>query len=185
MLYYGIENHGGWSQMVTAGSVIVLEKGRSHKLVNLGAGIMEHLVIVSPPFDPDDVHEVKVDLISGFSYQTKNFPVGFPEPEDCFDGARILSYSLPPEFDLSIAFGWVRNDPACRKKPHYHKETREWVYVINGDVFLESWGMSFEAGSWLSITAGEEHGFTNLQPEALCLVAICSPKFSMEDVRYL
>jgi mannose-6-phosphate isomerase-like protein (cupin superfamily) len=182
VLCSGIESHGGWRRLVTAGSVITLEKGQSHKLVNLGAGTLEHLVIASPPFDPGDVHEVKIDMIPGYGYQTRDYPVRLPEPEDCFDGARILSYSLPAEIDLSVAFGWVINDPARQKKPHYHEKNHEWVYVVEGDIHLASYDMTYGAGSWLSIPPGVDHGFLNLRPEALCLIALCSPKFSMEDV---
>ncbi len=116
---------------VTAGSVYEIPAGEEHMLRNKSSGHLEHLVFALPPFDPTDVH------LSSRKYSSEYVnPLEMPEVEEAFDGAKILSYAFP-HLDLSIAFGWVINDPARHKQPHYHREVTEFVFVVDGKGFIE------------------------------------------------
>jgi len=168
------------SRQVAAGSVYEIPACVHHMLCNKSAGHLEHLVFALPPFDPSDVHVLEEKHLAEEPYA-----LYFPKVEECFDGAKILSYAFS-RLDLSIAFGWVINDLTRRKQPHYHKRTTEFVYVVNGKGFIKI-GPVYEpirSGDWIRIDPGTEHVLQNESPEDMVVVCTCSPAFQMEDVHY-
>lgn len=176
----GIPEPNGAYRQVVAGSAYEIPAGVPHMLRNKSSGHLEHLVFAIPPFDPADVHLLEEKRLAE-KVQTLSLPV----VQDCFDGAKILSYAFP-NFDLSIAFGWVINDPARRKQPHYHKKITEFVYVVEGRGFIEIDRVRhpIQSGDWIRIDPNTEHGLFNEAPEDLVVVCTCYPAFSMEDVHY-
>jgi mannose-6-phosphate isomerase-like protein (cupin superfamily) len=183
---YGELRLGGASSVesryqVAAGSVIEIPASVPHMLQNKSGGHLEHLVFALPPFDSSDI-----ELIIEEEYWfRKEQALSLPKVQDCFDGARILPYSFP-HLDLSLAFGWVINDPARRKKPHYHKRTDEFMYVVEGKGFIKinDQRRRIYPGDYISISKETEHGFSNESPEDMVVVCVCSPAFQMEDVNY-
>ncbi len=173
------ELNGSYHQ-VTAGSVYEIPAGSPHLLRNKGAGHLEHLVFALPPFDPSDVHLFGEKRLTGGVH-----PLLLPQVQDCFDGAKVLSYAFS-HLDLSIAFGWVINDPARRKKPHFHLGITEFIYVVEGTGFIEISGTRkrIQSGDWMRVGTDTYHGLYNESPEDLVVVCICSPAFRMEDVHY-
>jgi mannose-6-phosphate isomerase-like protein (cupin superfamily) len=163
-----------------AGSVHEISAGASHMLRNKSAGHLEHLVFAFPPFDPGDVH-----LLQEKQIESRTRSLFLPEIQDCFDGAKIIPYVFPG-LDLSIAFGWVINDPARRKKPHYHKKATEWVFAVEGKGYVVVDGIhhTIQPGDWIRINPAMEHALINEFPEDLVVVCVCSPAFRMEDVHY-
>jgi mannose-6-phosphate isomerase-like protein (cupin superfamily) len=165
---------------VVAGSVHKISVGVSHMLRNKSAGHLEHLVFAFPPFDPEDVH-----LLQEKHVEVRTRSLFLPKTQDCFDGAKILSYAFP-RLDMSIAFGWVINDLARRKQPHYHKKITEWVFVVEGRGYVRLNGTTFpiESGDWIRINPATEHALINEYPEDLVVVCVCFPMFQVEDVHY-
>lgn len=176
----GHPEHFGFFNQVTAGSTFLIPAGFPHMLRNKGSGHLEHLVFALPPFDPNDVHvipETRLDEL----VQT----LSLPEIQDCFDGAKILPYAFH-HLNLSIAFGWISNDPSRRKQPHYHKKTKEFVFVVDGKGFIEidRVRQPIKPGDWIQIDPETEHSLINESPEDMVVVCTCSPAFQMEDVHY-
>lgn len=166
---------------VQAGDVIHIPAGTEHMLTNAGMASLEHLVLASPPFDPTDLHVVS---------EKRQFADAHPwvprqrEPEEAFDGARILSHrfgGFP-----SIAFGWVTADPERRKAPHHHLGTTEWVYVVEGRGTVEVNGAAHPVGvaDWIRIDPGERHALRTESEQHMVVVCLCSPQFDMADVHY-
>ena len=177
---HGLLRFGDADHLVGAGSVVHIPTGVPHMLTNLGCGSLEHLVFALPPFDPEDVHMVADD---GLTRAIHFLPL--PPVQDCFDGAKIVPYSFA-QHDLSIACGWVANDPTRLKQPHYHKNTTEWIYVVEGKGSIEVDGQEIPTcqWDWLRMEPGTEHAIRNHASEDLVVVCICSPMFSMTDVHY-
>jgi mannose-6-phosphate isomerase-like protein (cupin superfamily) len=173
------EPHGCYHQVV-AGSVHEIPVGVPHMLRNKSSGHLEHLVFALPPFDPTDVH-----LLGERRLAEDVHPLSLPEVQECFDGAKIIAYAFP-HLDLSIAFGWVVNDPARRKRPHYHKKITELVFVVEGKGFIEidRERTPIKPGDWIVIEPEAEHALVNDSPEDMVVVCTCSPAFEMEDVHY-
>lgn len=173
------EPDGCYHQVVT-GSAYEIPVGVPHMLRNKSSGHLEHLVFALPPFDPADVH-----LLGGKQLAEDVRPLSLPEVQECFDGAKILSYAFP-HLDLSIAFGWVINDPARRKEAHYHKKITEFVFVVEGKGFIEvnRVRQQIQSGDWIRIDPETEHALINESPEDMVVVCTCSPAFEMEDVHY-
>ncbi len=168
---------------VTVGNVVEMPACVIHALSNTGYGMLEHLVIALPPFDPEDVQ-----LLGNLApYAQKDHPIAMPKPQDCFDGAKIVPYVFP-DHDLSIAYGWTGPEDASRKRFHYHKRSTEWVYVVEGEgVFhpIDSCNEPIHRGDWIKIETKTPHRFVNTAPEDLILVCISSPAFDMEDVYFV
>ena len=177
---YGELGIGAEYHQVAAGSVFEIPVDTPHMLRNKSSGQLEHLVFALPPFDPTDI-----DLLEGDILAEKTHALSLPEVEECFDGAKILSYQFP-QLDLSIAFGWVINDSARRKQPHYHKEITEFIYVADGKglVRTNQENHSIQSGDWIRIDPKTEHALINESPEDMVAVCVCSPSFRMEDVYY-
>lgn len=176
----GIPEPNGSYRQVAAGSTYEIPVGVPHMLRNKSSSHLEHLVFALPPFDPADVH-----LLGEKFLAEEVHPLFLPEVQDCFDGAKILSYTFP-HLDLSIAFGWVINDPARRKQPHYHKKIVEFVFVAEGKGFIEIDRVCqpIQPGDWIRIDPETEHALINELPEDMVVVCTCSPAFQMEDVHY-
>jgi mannose-6-phosphate isomerase-like protein (cupin superfamily) len=179
-LGFGVPETDGCYHQVTAGSAYEIPVGVPHMLRNKSSGHLEHLVFALPPFDPADVN-----LLDGKRLAEDVRPLSLPEVQECFDGAKILSYAFP-RLDLSIAFGWVINDPARRKQPHYHKKITEFVFVVEGKGFIEinRVRQPIQSGDWIRIDPETEHALINESPEDMVVVCTCSPAFEMEDVHY-
>lgn len=173
------EYNGGEYQKVVAGSVCEIPVDTPHIFCNKSAGPLEHLVFALPPFDPSDVHLLERDRYISTGARV----LYLPAVEDLFDGAKGFSYAFP-HLDLSIAFGWVINDPTRWKQPHHHKEITEFIYVADGEGFIDinRVRQSIRSGDWIRIDPGTEHGLFNESPEDLVICACCSPMFRMEDV---
>ena len=173
------ERNGSYRQ-VAAGSAYEIPIDVPHMLRNKSSGHLEHLVFALPPFDPADVH-----LLGEKRLAEEVRPLSLPEVQECFDGAKILSYAFQ-HLDLSIAFGWVINDPARRKQPHYHKKITEFVFVVEGKGFIEidRVRQPIQSGDWIRIDPETEHALINESPEDMVVVCTCSPAFQMEDVHY-
>lgn len=172
---------GDQSYEVRAGSVIHIPANTPHQFFNISATSLEHLVLAAPPFDPTDVFVAEKQ---GVRHPT-SIPVTLPQVVECFDGAKIIPYELPA-LDLSFAFGWVINDPARHKKPHYHKLITEFIFVVEGKGAVEIGGdtVSVEAGDWLEIPPGTDHAIRNKDDQYMIALCICSPRFDMTDVHY-
>ena len=142
MLYLGEPRMGYNCHCVSAGSVFFIKKGKAHMLKNISACYLEHLAFAFPPFEPADIHllEAPFSLFQGDSLE-------LPPVQDCFDGAKIISYRWP-ELDFSVAFGWVRTEENLDRKPHLHRLITEYIYVIAGR------GMIRTNRASLRITAG-------------------------------
>ncbi|MFA5358565.1 MAG: cupin domain-containing protein [Patescibacteria group bacterium] len=166
---------------VVAGSAFDILPGVPHMLKNIGGGYLEHLVFALPPFNPADVEIIKDESF----VQKSPAQLFLSEPQDCFDGAKIISYDFS-HLGLSVALGWVTSDLMRRKKPHYHKRTTEFAYVVEGKGFvnINRTLVPIQSGDWLRVNPGTEHGFVNESPEDLVVVCVCSPAFQMEDVHY-
>ncbi|MCX6786580.1 MAG: cupin domain-containing protein [Candidatus Kaiserbacteria bacterium] len=167
---------------VTGGNAYGIPMGLTHMLRNRSSGHLEHLVFALPPFDPSDILLVKKE---DFAQRIFNLDIFLPEVQECFDGAKILPYSFPA-LDLSITFGWVINNPARHKQPHYHKEITEFIYVVEGEGFIEMDFVrrSIQPGDWIRIDPEIEHALRNESPEDMVVVCVCSPAFKMDDVHY-
>lgn len=171
---------GELTLQVQVGDAVWIPTHTRHKLINTGVGSLEHLVLAAPPFDPKDVYldESWQDPI------LPPHPFNQPPVNECFDGAKIVAY----EFDgiVSVAFGWVINDPSRHKPAHYHKKTTEWIYVVEGEGFLELNGEnhSIRAGDWICVEPGEYHALRNHKDQHMVVVCMCSPCFRMDDVHY-
>ncbi len=165
---------------VVAGSVHEIPAGVPHMLQNKSGGHLEHLVFALPPFDPTDIYLIKEEYSIGETH-----PLLLPEVQDCFDGAKILSYVFP-HLDLSIAVGRVTDNPARRKQPHYHKKITEWVYVVEGSGFIEinHVRQPIQSGDWICINPDTKHALLNEALEELVAVCICFPAFWVEDVHH-
>jgi len=155
-----------------------------HMLKNLNDELspaLEHLVFAVPPFNPTDVHVVVGKKPRRLFYNV----LPAPNIEDAFDGAKIMPYHFP-HIDLSFAYGWVYNDQERRNPPHYHKKTREWIYVVSGRGMVELNGVTWpiRERDWVEIVPGEEHAFRNQQAAPLTIVCVCSPRFDPSDVYY-
>lgn len=165
---------------VTAGNVVEIPPQRIHILKNKSSTHLEHLVFALPPFSPADVQLIDQEPIVA---EMRSLPL--PVVEDCFDGAKILSYNFP-HLNLSIAFGWVPSDPTRHKQPHYHQKIIEFAYVVDGQGFIKINQIPhpIRPSDWLCIHPETKHGFLNEATEDLVVVCICSPAFQMEDVHY-
>lgn len=174
----GIPKPDGSYRQVAAGSVYEIPPGIPHMLRNKSGGHLEHLVFAFPPFNPADVR-----LLGKKSLAEDVHPLSLPEVQECFDGAKILSYAFP-HLELSIAFGRVINDPARRKQPHYHKRTTEFVFVVEGKGFIEldRARQPVQPGDWIRIDPEIEHALINESPEDMVVVCVCSPAFQIEDI---
>jgi len=182
-LIVGLPDPIGKRCEVFAGSVHEIPSGIPHMLRNVSGGRLEHLVFALPPFDPSDVYLIKDD---GWSTSKKPFAFEhLPEVQECFDGAKILSYSLP-YLNLSIAFGCVINDPARRKQPHYHEKITEFIYVVEGkgSIGNDKTHRPIRSGDWIRVNPRTEHSMRNESPEDMVVVCVCSPAFQMDDVLY-
>ncbi len=168
---------------VSAGDAIGIPKNARHKLVNLGKGDLEHLVIAMPPFQPDDVHtDVPAAL---FTENAERFMC--PPWKNAFDGARIMEYSFGGE--LSIAYGTTVGKSALvrgKKSAHFHKLTHEYMFVVNGQGRIEINGTchKIERGNWIHILPYEYHLLLNDSLSPLDVVCVCTPTFMQDDVYY-
>lgn len=179
-LGFGTPRLNGWANQVTAGNVFEIPLRMPHILKNKSSGHLEHLVFALPPFNPSDVH-----IFYENHRAEKVYSLDLPKVQDCFDGAKILSYDFP-KFNMSIAFGWVVAGATINKKPHYHKEITEFIYVVEGNGFIEidQVRQPIQSGNWICINPGKEHSLLNESPEDLVVVCTCFPSFKMEDVYY-
>ena len=176
----GVPEPDGCFHQVVAGSSFEIPAGVPHMLRNESSSHLEHLVFALPPFDPVDVQ-----LLDERCLGEEVRPLSLPKVQECFDGAKILSYAFP-HLDLSIAFGWVINDPTRRKQPHYHKKITEFIFVIEGKGFIEinRVRQPIQPGDWIQIDPETEHALINESPEDMVVVCTCSPAFEMKDVHY-
>lgn len=167
---------------VAPGSVFEISPNVHHMLQNKSAGHLEHLVFASPPFDSDDVCLQSQGL---YNLYGRTLELSLPKAEECFDGAMIMPYAFP-HLDLSITFDRVIKNQASYHKPHYHKKTTKWIYVVEGRALLKCGDKSGEIGpgDWIRIDPEEEHIISNRRPEDMVVVCVCSPAFQMEDVYY-
>ncbi|MFA6447021.1 MAG: cupin domain-containing protein [Patescibacteria group bacterium] len=174
--------HLATTRSVTVGNVIDVPGGVIHVLSNTGYGMLEHLIIALPPFDPEDVQ-----LLGNLApYAQKDHPIALRKPQDCFDGAKIIPYIFR-DYDLSIAYGWTSLDAAKDKRPHYHKRSTEWIYVVgpHGQMHTDCSIEIISSGDWIKISPETPHAFNSCSSEDLILVSISSPAFDMEDVYFI
>jgi mannose-6-phosphate isomerase-like protein (cupin superfamily) len=164
---------------VQAGNVVLIWPHTSHKLVNTGVTSLEHLVLASPRFDPNDVIMVE-DKHSGVVAPR---PLG--KPIECFDGALIIPYRFD-SIHTSFAIGQVVSDPKRHKRPHYHKTFTEYIYILEGQGAVEINGepISVARGDWVKIDPGEFHAIRNSDAQHLVALCICNPAFILGDVHF-
>lgn len=166
-------------QEVEPGDMIVILPNTPHKLINTGLTSLEHIVVANPPFIPSDVHELKNSL---------RWPRGtrFPPHElvDFFvDGGRGVARRYE-DLKISHALGWVMNNPKKVKPPHYHRETTEYILVVEGDggIELNSEHREIKAGDWIEIPPFTSHALRNENSRHMVVLCTCYPAFREDDV---
>ena len=170
---------GKYVHRVMTGNVVWISAGLPHMLRNVGlVEELEHLVLACPAFDPLDVIMAEIP---------KQLPpprvLELPPFTQAFDGAQIFSLSPPTETRLSFAFGFPSHWSE-ENRPHYHKQTTEWMYVVNGSGYLEKNDdlVMVDAGDWIKIKPLERHQISLHGSSNLVVMCLCDPKFSMDDV---
>jgi mannose-6-phosphate isomerase-like protein (cupin superfamily) len=128
---------------------------------------------------------VQIGLVPLYRYQTKDFSVEFPEPDEAFDGAKIIAQKIINESaQLSVAYGWTGADLVGEKEAHYHEKQTEWVYIVSGSGRIIGSDEQLRQGDWHRFDVMSGHGFVSSNEENLILVAISNPPFSMSDVYF-
>lgn len=167
---------------VVPGNVALIYPHVPHKLNNVGATSLEHLVLASPAFDPTDVFMNNDNVL----VNTRPDRQSMPKVEECFDGAKIMAYEFP-HLDFSLAFGWTMNDPERKKPRHCHLKTHEWIYIAEGKGKLEIGGaLAMDIGDrdWIKIEPGQYHALRNPHVRDMTVVCLCSPRFNKSDVYF-
>ena len=167
---------------VRPGNVIRIAPDIPHQTLNTSLGSFQHLVLASPPFDPQDVELLPEVAMKDEHYRPD---LALPERIDCFDGARIIPYNFP-DLKVSFAFGSVTNVPARQKRAYYHQKTTEWILVLEGSGFLEVDGTAqrIETEDWIQVNPGEAHVLLNINSEHMTVLRVYNPAFDATDVFY-
>jgi mannose-6-phosphate isomerase-like protein (cupin superfamily) len=105
-----------------------------------------------------------------------------PEEEQRLPGRRPIARILQPADDMG-------NGPLIlekRKRPHYHKRTTEWVYVVEGHGAISPQYdiLDISRGDWIKIEPHTRHTMINFKHEDMVVVCVSSPAFDMDDVYY-
>jgi mannose-6-phosphate isomerase-like protein (cupin superfamily) len=148
-----------------------IEKNKGHKLKNSNKGVLEHLVIATPSFDPQDVHLLK----DRNSYNSKKLNRK-RERFAAYDGALVEELNSKEERErLRIGFAYGILPPARNARTHHHNISDEVYFIIkgNGTIKLNNEVSVVQKGSLVYIPKGTSHSLMNLYSkenlEALCL----------------
>ena len=174
----GVLTHGTTETRVSAGACIEIPPTVEHKLKNTGEGELVHFVVALPPFRPEDVEIIK------YSREIMRFgSFVLPETFVGLDGGRV--YEFPKiswqHLGMSLAYGYL--EPKQRARSHFHKETKEWYFIVEGmgRVFLDDEVYEIQAGELITVPAGVKHSLQNTTSVPLRVLCICEPHFSEDD----
>ena len=164
---------------VHAGAFCVIPPSTVHQLRN-GPAPLEHLVITTPPFTPDDIlmyEPVSPSRhIRHHAYQ--DLPVAMAS-----DGATVyelLSADEQRTLGLELAIGVL---PSGRKAtPHSHLFTEELYYVLSGEgrAHLDGAAHAIRPGTAILLPAGVVHGLESFD-EPLRVLCVSVPPYSNND----
>ena len=178
----GILYHGDKALQVEKGSYLVIPPDTPHKLKNIGESNLEHLVFAIPPFNPEDIEIIKETSTENITPTKFNYDKA---PITALDGALIyelMSREEREQLDLSLAVGFL---PPCKKSiPHYHKNSEELYYVIDGCGKVKIGDQYFEIkrGSVVYIPTNKVHALENeSDSKKLEVLCISSPAYKEED----
>lgn len=178
----GILYHGDKRLIAKGGTCLVLPPNTPHKLQNTGDGDLEHLVLATPPFNPEDVEILKYFALQDFTPQEFQYS---DSPITALDGALIyelMSSKERKELDVALAVGFL---PAARKAiPHYHKISEELYYVISGTgkARVDDQNFNMRKGSMVYIPTNAIHALENTSDsEELEILCVSSPSYSEGD----
>ena len=175
LLYYGDQ-----AFTINQGLYFPIANGTPHKLRNTGEKELEHLVFVSPPFNPTDVFLVD-------DKQHEPSPIMFVpvcEPlKIASDGAEVIELDSNERATTKkgIALGKLPSYRAAAM--HKHEKTDEVYYVIagTGNIHLQGKKHAIEKGSVIVVPRGIEHGLENLAAEPLIALCLSSPPYTESD----
>ncbi len=165
---------------VNQGSCILIPPPGLHKLYNANyTETLSHLVFALPPFDPNDVEVFTQD-----TYRGDILPFSLPETFVGLDGGKVYEFNSMDwkKLGISMAFGYL--DEEQKAKPHYHKKTKEWYYIVDGygKIHLNNTEYFIETGDLISVDIGVVHALHNLlSSKKLKVLAICEPAFDEND----
>jgi len=157
--------------IIKAQDYIEINKGVGHKLKNGNGEKLEHLVIATPPFDPQDVHRLE----DRKSYNSKTLNRE-KERFAAFDGALVEELNTKEEREkLGIGFAYGILPPARNARTHHHEISDEIYFIVkgNGTIKLNNEVSVIRKGSLIYIPKGTSHSLMNLYSkenlEALCI----------------
>jgi len=172
---------------VGAGNVISIPRMSPHQIFNEGILSLQYLAVEFPPREENQPEEIgSFDRQFGSSLDSVASPTQLPPRiTDCFDGSRIVYYDFE-FFNLDVTFARYVLVPNQKYYPHYHRETTEWVYVVEGGgaVQVDQGDTPFFQGDWFRIDPGEKHMFRSNDFQEPVLVRISTPKLNSQDVHY-
>ncbi len=178
----GMLYHGQDALEVSEGAYCVVDSNVPHKLWNTGQTPLEHLVIATPSFNPNDI---KIDdnspgrmLQSVKKYKYKGRQIA------ALDGALVDELMTEDErerLDIAMALGSL--PPGRKAIPHLHKNSNEIYYVISGhgNIRLGKQKYDVKKGSVAHISKGGTHALENPTDEELKILCISTPAYTPDD----
>jgi mannose-6-phosphate isomerase-like protein (cupin superfamily) len=123
-----------------------------------------------PPGHPDPARPELADLLA----QLERNPIG--------PGEEVRITRLVESPDMSGILVQVRGSMA----PHFHKLTREVVYMLSGEGVLQLGAdrLPIKAGAVVRIPAGTVHTFTNQGKTPAVFFVVTTPRWDEQD-RYM
>lgn len=151
-----------------------------HKLLNIGKGKLEHLVIAVPAFDEKDVyllHDNREELEKGRISRNRHLFAAE-------DGALIYEINTNEErknTGIGLAYGILYEGKSA--KQHFHKESDEIYYVISGEgkVMLDGSQFDVKKGSIVYMPKMSVHGLQNSGNSGLEVLCISWPPYNDKD----
>lgn len=183
-VYFMIEGEGvlyvdSHAIHVQAGDCIEINPKQGHKLKNAGKKTLEHLVIATPPFNPEDVHLLKDSNSYNIRHLSRN-----RKSFAALDGAIVEELNTEKEREqlgISLALGTLSGGRTARH--HHHKVSEEIYYVLSGSgkIYLNGGKTGINKGTFVFIPPGVVHALENPSEEELKILCIASPPYKEDD----
>ncbi|MFH1174982.1 MAG: cupin domain-containing protein [archaeon] len=177
----GIVYHGNKGMRVEKGAYLVLPPSTPHMVRNTGTSDLEHLVLAIPPFAAEDVELLDVPTEDSAPEQF----MYVQSPITALDGALIYELMTAEErkrLDVALAVGVL---PQHRKAiPHYHADSEELYYVIDGrgKVRVGEQTFAVKRGSVIYVPTNTVHALENgSAAEELAILCVSSPAYAEGD----